>query len=455
MKKTTHQKAIILAFITVCFFALNNAFAQNIVTNSVPVCEMPVSTEVNKMYIPPSDFVKERLASRGTSCSNIIVTYNNFPTNPSNPAEPGPEQVAFQFAVDIWETLLDSPVPIRIDANWTNLGAGVLGSAAPAFYAEVPGGVGNTLYAGALAESIVGFELNGFNSIDIVCNFNSQFSTWYFGTDGNPAFFEIDFVSVVLHELGHGLGVAGFGIELNDMGYIRRDASGQTVSASSSFPSIWDIFIDTEDIFANPVSILDETQFPDPSAILLAQFESDNMTCNSPIAVAQNGGVPPATQGGIETFPGSGVFEFRPGSSYSHWDEATFNGTPTALMTPFLSNGEAIHDPGNVTLGFMEDMGWTLCQGSLSTEDFSVSDVKISPNPFNSQIDISITNGFNDSYKIELFDINGRRVISQTKSATNGTVELTNLDALENALYFMTITNQQSNKSLTKKLIKN
>ena len=253
-------------------------------------------------------------------------------------------------------------------------------------------------------------------------------------------------MSVVLHELGHGLGVAGFGIELNNMGYIRRDISGQTVSATSSFPSIWDQFIDTEDIFANPVSILDEAQFPDPSAIMLAQFKSDNLTCNSPIAVAQNGGVPPKTYA-PPTFNG--------GSSYSHWDESTFNGTPTALMTPFLSNGEAIHDPGNVTLGFMEDMGWVLCQGSLSTEDFTASQVKISPNPFKSQIDISIVNGFNDTYKIDLIDINGRNVLSQTKSATSGTLEIDNLENLGDGLYFITVTNQNSNQSVTTKLIKN
>ncbi|WP_111682475.1 T9SS type A sorting domain-containing protein [Winogradskyella tangerina] len=455
MKKTTFKKVHLIALFFICLFSISFSTAQETEQNEVPACIMPVPTDVNRVYIPPRDAVQERLASRGTSCSNIIVNYINFPVNPSNPSEPGPEQVAFQFAVDIWETLLDSPVPIRIDANWVGLGAGVLGSAAPAYFATVPGGATSTLYAGALAESIVGFELNGFNSTDIVCNFNSQFSNWYFGTDGNPAFFEVDFVSVVLHELGHGLGVAGFGIELNDMGYIRRDISGQTVSATSSFPSIWDQFIDSEDIFANPVSILDESQFPDPSAIMLAQFESDNLTCNSPIAVAQNGGVPPATQGGIETPPGSGNFEFRQGSSYSHWDEDTFNGTPTALMTPFLSNGEAIHDPGNVTLGFMEDMGWVLCQGSLSTEDFTANEVKISPNPFRSRIDISIANGFNDTYKVDLIDINGRNVLSQTKTAINGALEIDRLENLGDGLYFITITNQNSNQSVTTKLIKN
>jgi len=452
MIKTTFKTTLLL--VSACLFTFTAGTAQNIVNHDIVACEMPVPTEVNKIYIPPSDFTKQRLANRGTNCSEIIVNYINFPANPVNPSEPGPEQVAFQFAVDIWETLLDSPVPIRVDANWVNLGANTLGSASPTFYAQVPGQP-NTLFAAALAESIIGTELNGPNSVDIVCNFNAQFGSWYFGTDGNTPFLQTDFVSVVLHELGHGLGFLGFGIELNDMGFIRRDPSGQSVSATSSFASTWDLFIDSEDIFGNPASILDETQFPDPSAIMLAQFESDNLTCNSPIAVAQNGGVPPSTEGALENPPNSGNFEFRPGSSYSHWDETTFNNTPTALMTPFLSNGEAIHDPGTVTLGFMEDMGWSLCQGSLSTEEFTLNQVKVNPNPFTSNVEITIVDGFNDAFTIDLFDINGRRIFSKSQTANNGILNVKNLDNLDNALYFMTITNQRSNRDVTIKLVKN
>ena len=446
MKKITLFNLKELTIISICFIVSNFSLAQHKVMNNVSACEMPVSNEVYKRYVPPSNFILQRLANRNTSCSNIIVTYNNFPVNPINPSQPGQEQLAFQYAVEIWECLLSSSVPIRIEATWENLGSGVLGSASSAHFALVPGGAPNTLYPGALAESLVGSELNGPNSIDISCSFNAQFSSWYFGTDGNPSNSQVDFVSVVLHELGHGLGFAGFSFELNDEGYLRRDPSGLTVSPTSSLPSIWDNFIDTEDIFANTVSLLNETLFPDPSAIMLSQFESGNLTCNGPIASAQNGGVPPPTYA-----PST----YNSGSSYSHWDEATFNGTPSALMTPFLFFGEAIHNPGNVTLGFLEDMGWTLCQGTLDTEDILVSEITISPNPFTQKIELTLANGFNDSYRLEIFDINGRIMFSQTETANNGIIELADLDTLEKALYFITITNQESRQSVTKKLIKN
>ena len=47
------------------------------------------------------------------------------------------------------------------------------------------------------------------------------------------------------------------------------------------------------------------------------------------------------------------------GSSYSHLAES-YNGTPNALMTFSLANGESIHSPGPVTLGIMKDVGWTM-----------------------------------------------------------------------------------------------
>jgi len=52
---------------------------------------------------------------------------------------------------------------------------------------------------------------------------------------------------------------------------------------------------------------------------------------------------------------------FQDGSSYSHLDEGTYlRGNPNALMTPALSSGEAVHDPGPIALGMLSDMGWAV-----------------------------------------------------------------------------------------------
>ena len=412
-------------------------------------CTLPVTNYSNKTYIPPREWVKERLENRSNPCSTIEVNYVNFPTDISG--NPGPEQEAFQFAVDIWETLLSSPVTIRIGANWTSLDAGTLGSASSAFFAEVPEGGTNTLYAAALAESIVGSEINGTNSIDIICSFNSEFENWYFGTDGNPQVNEFDFVSVVLHELGHGLGVAGFGIRIGDdpdfQGNIRRGATGTTLPPNAEYFSIWDTFIDDASLFGNPISILNELNYPDPSNAMLNAFTNNALTCNSPIATAQNGNFHPKIYA---------PSNFGPGSSYSHWDELTFNNTPNALMTPFLGQGEAIHDPGNVTLGFMEDMGWTLCQGSLSTNDFAIDDsVKINPNPFADSITVTLLQHADEEFTASIIDINGREVLDKKDFTANGKITISNLSNLESALYFLKVESKTSNLSITKKVIKN
>ena len=103
-----------------------------------------------------------------------------------------------------------SPDTIRVLANWRALDQGVLGSAGPtnvyANFKNAP--LRNVWYSVALAEKIAGESLNGTNA-DINCNFSSSIN-WYFGTDGNPPSGEFDLVSVILHELGHGLGFLAY-----------------------------------------------------------------------------------------------------------------------------------------------------------------------------------------------------------------------------------------------------
>jgi len=449
--KKKYINPIIFSFLLFLNFSFSNS--QIIVDNSNKqidigvTCSMPIPTEVNRIYIPPpSNFIKEESLRRSTTCSNIEVTYNGFPTDIFG--NPGEAQLAFQFAIDIWETLIESPVTIRIDATFAFSSIGNLGSAGPTFFSTIPGGDPNTLYPGPLAEKLTGSDLNGSNSADINSNFNSG-ANWYFGTDGNPSNTQIDFVSVVLHEIGHGLGILGFSFENNALGYVRRESSGTNLSfdGSSQFNSIWDTFIDGGDIFGNPVPILNTNNFPEASSQMLNALTSNNLTCNSSTAIAQNGGVRPKTFA-----PGT----YNQGSSYSHWDETTFNNTPHALMTPQLANGEAVHDPGNITLGFMEDMGWSLCQGTLSTNDFVLDNIKLSPNPFTDIIKIEIPSSLtNQSFNVNITDINGRVVLSQKENvATNGEINIDNLTNLTNSLYFLTIESTTSDLAITKKIIK-
>ena len=73
-------------------------------------------------YIPPP---KEFFLKSGEKKSDIIVTYSLFPQNAKD---------AFEYAVSIWESFIESPVPIYMQANWRSMSAGVLGSSSPAEY---------------------------------------------------------------------------------------------------------------------------------------------------------------------------------------------------------------------------------------------------------------------------------------------------------------------------------
>jgi hypothetical protein len=127
-------------------------------------------------------------------------------------------QNAFQFAANLWGGLVTSSVTIRVGAHFDPLTCSstraMLGQAGPTtVHRDFAGALrANTWYPQALANSLAGTDLDP-TADDISATFNSAIGTtcpfpnvWYYGLDRNPPGTKIDFVTVVLHELGHGLG---------------------------------------------------------------------------------------------------------------------------------------------------------------------------------------------------------------------------------------------------------
>jgi hypothetical protein len=127
--------------------------------------------------------------------------------------------IAFQYAADIWGSLLDSGVEARVRARFDpldcNATSALLGLAGPmAFFRDFVGAPrAATWYPVALANRLAGLDVDPAND-DISATFNTVLDTtclfpreWYYGLDGNPPSNGVDFVTVVLHELGHGLGM--------------------------------------------------------------------------------------------------------------------------------------------------------------------------------------------------------------------------------------------------------
>jgi hypothetical protein len=245
-------------------------------------------------------------------------------------------QTAFQFAVDIWERTIQSDVKIRIFANWAFLdNVSTLAFVTPTEvknFENAP--IVDLWYPIALAEKLSRKDINPITEADIVATFNSRRDDWYFGTDGNCPSNKLDLVTVVLHELGHGLGFSGTARVSNSNGFY---------GLSDGKPKIYDTYL------KNGVG-QDLLSFANGSAALAAQITSNSVVFNSPLAKLLS-----------STTANPRIYAPNPyegGSSISHLDQGSYTGTPNSLMTPFAEFGKVAHDCGPLVRGMFYEMGW-------------------------------------------------------------------------------------------------
>ncbi|MEM1127474.1 MAG: SdrD B-like domain-containing protein [Bacteroidota bacterium] len=269
-----------------------------------------------------------------TSASPIQVRYDGaFLNNPE-------ARAAFQRAVDTWSVSLEITQPIVVDARFDPLGLNVLGGAGPTtFYALGPiDRVPFAWFASALADQLLDTDLNQ-GAPDLVAVFSEDFTAWHFGTDPAPAD-RVDFESVVLHELGHGLGFLGG----SNVGTGGRGEVGLLATSGDRLPVVYDLF--TEDTTGTPLF----DGFANPSQALGQALTSGAVVFDSPEVVAMQG----------QPVPLFAPTPYQGGSSYSHWDEAFYPpATDNALMTPQIGFAETLRVPGEATCALFESIGWT------------------------------------------------------------------------------------------------
>ena len=345
------------------------------------VCTLPIGPEV------ASD--GERLGARAAreSClaptATFDVAFEGFPDDARR---------AFAAAVETWSCRVASDVPIRIDARWEPLGANVLGSAGPFLTRNFPGAPArDTWYPSALANAIADDDLGG--GVDIEASFNSSFGTWHLDPDTPPGANEYDLYTVVLHELGHGLGFIGNLAVEDGLGYV--GLPGDTEGA----------FI--YDRFAQDGAGETLLELGDGTPVLAAALQ-DEVWFGGRVALEATGAPLP-----LYAPP-----NWEPGGSYSHLDETAYpRGTPDGLMTPFVGRGETVDAPGAAVCAVLADIGWTLggdcgtVVGPVAPPGAALAIRRAGPNPVrDADIEVEVSAAVPQSARVTLVDALGRRV---------------------------------------------
>lgn len=256
---------------------------------------------------------------------------------------------AFQYAADLWGGLVQSSVPIRVSARMDPLTctstSAILGQAGTnTVHRGFTGALlANTWYPQALANALAGFDVAN-QQDDIGATFNSALNGdagclggagWYYGFDGNPPGSDIDFITVVVHEIGHGLGFQTF-VDLT------------TGAKLSGFNDMFMVHI--ERALAVP------PDYPSMSdAERVAAAASDPALRWTGVAASYMAAQVTLTAGLNDEHvrlhaPGT----LQPGSSVSHWSTSV---SPNELMEPVLTS--PMHDPGLAKF-LLLDIGWPM-----------------------------------------------------------------------------------------------
>jgi hypothetical protein len=245
---------------------------------------------------------------------------------------PASYHAAINAAVDVWSQNFVSDVPVKVKVTWgRQSSSAILAAASPGklhnSFKNIPDS--EIWYASALAVAIDGEDIEPtIEEVSIRIN-SSNGPMLYLGTDGNCPSNKYDLVSMILHEMGHGLGF------LSNADYDELYGYG-----SIQQPTPFDAYAQLPD--GRRLMDLDS-----PS-LELGKALTEPLVWSGANGIRANNGVKPLL---YTPSPYEG------GSSVSHLDENTFaNSARDAVMSPNLKMGEVFHLPGPLLIAMFEDL---------------------------------------------------------------------------------------------------
>ena len=281
---------------------------------------------------------------------------NHFVVSYSASAPPSNVKFTIEDAAFILGTYFSVSYDVNILVAWSDLSAtpNLLGEGGPTIMCAHPD-TENMTYVyvtGALYTQLTGAAncpgALSSHHISIVLN-SSPLTPWYFGIDGLTPANRIDLVTVVMHEIVHGLGMLT-GVD---------DAVGTYAFAPHGFIYDWYIF------YANGVSGW-PTEFTSPVS----------SPCVSNPLVLSNGALEfTGTFGNssIQSFIVYAPVVFAPGSSISHVSPVGGSNL-NRLMYPSIGSGQAWHDIGTNVWQVMATFGYPMVDSSFLLP-YNVSDL--------------------------------------------------------------------------------
>jgi len=253
------------------------------------------------------------------------------------------QQTATKYALELWSGQLVGTVPVDINVTFTYMDPPALGASyrQPNFLdngtynPQYP----NTWYSSAQWNQMVGYDAT--TQRDIRIEMNSYYSSnFYYGLDGNAGNLT-DYVTIMLHEVTHGLGF-----------YPLCGSNG--AYSYGSFPGIFDRQLYQGSI--GNTCLTDLTQSQRAALVISGNLYAG---CPSSYLLTANGG------NRVKMYAPN---PWKQGSSVSHWDQSV-NNFPTFMKYIYIS---PLHTFNSRKIAIMRDMGWKIiCPPSSIVVNFT------------------------------------------------------------------------------------